>query len=119
MFQKKYLKDNYPLILIGLYPLALMVGTFISELITFILVTLFLYKSYYLKNWKWTKEIIFYFLITTYLYLIINSILSNFPLESSQRAISFIRFILLVFAINFFSFKGKNVDAPKQDGSAK
>ncbi len=102
MFQKKYLKDNYPLILIGLYPLALMVGTFISELITFILVTLFLYKSYYLKNWKWTKEIIFYFLITTYLYLIINSILSNFPLESSQRAISFIRFILLVFAINFF-----------------
>jgi len=102
MFQKKYLKDNYPLILIGLYPLALMLGTFISELITFILITLFLYKSYYLKNWKWTKEIIFYFLITTYLYLIINSILSNFPLESSQRAISFIRFILLVFAINFF-----------------
>jgi len=108
MFQKKYLKDNYPLILIGLYPLALMVGTFISELITFILVTLFLYKSYYLKNWKWTKEIIFYFLITTYLYLIINSILSNFPLESSQRAISFIRFILLVFAINFFLKNNKS-----------
>lgn len=102
MFQKKYLKDNFPLILIGLYPLALILGTFISELITLILVTLFLYKSYYQKNWKWTKEIIFYFLVTIYLYLIINSILSNFPLESSQRAISFIRFILLVFAINFF-----------------
>ena len=65
-------------------------------------------KSYYLKNWKWTKEIIFYFLITTYLYLIINSILSNFPLESSQRAISFIRFILLVFAINFFLKNNKS-----------
>ena len=33
MIQEKYLKNNYPLILIGLYPLALMVGTFISELI--------------------------------------------------------------------------------------
>lgn len=102
MFQNNYLKNNYPLILIGLYPLALILGTFISELITFILITIFLYKSYYLKNWKWTKKLIFYFLITAYLYLIINSILSNFPLESSQRAISFIRFILLVFAINFF-----------------
>ena len=100
MFQKKNLKNDYPLILIGLYPLALILGTFIAELITFILITLFLYKSYYLKNWKWTKEIIFYFLIATYLYLIINSILSNFPLESNQRAIFFIRFILKSF---FFS----------------
>ena len=33
MIQEKYLKNNYPLILIGLYPLALMIGTFISELI--------------------------------------------------------------------------------------
>jgi O-antigen ligase len=107
MFQKKYLENNYPLILIGLYPLALMLGTFISELITFILISVFLCKSYHLKYWKWTKGIIFYLLITTYLYLIINSILSNFPLESSQRAISFIRFILLVFAINFF-FKNNN-----------
>ena len=107
MFQKKYLENNYPLILIGLYPLALMLGTFISELITFILISVLLCKSYHLKYWKWTKGIIFYLLITTYLYLIINSILSNFPLESSQRAISFIRFILLVFAINFF-FKNNN-----------
>jgi O-antigen ligase len=108
MFQKEYLKDNYPLILIGLYPLALILGTFISELITFILVTIFLYKSYYLKNWKWTKEIIFYFLITIYLYLIINTIFSNFPLESAKRAIFFIRFILLVFAINFFLKNNNN-----------
>lgn len=107
MIQKKYLKDNFPLILIGLYPLALILGTFISELITFILVTFFLYKSYYQKNWKWTKEIIFYFLVTIYLYLIINSVLSNFLFESSQRAIFFIRFILLVFAISFFLEKNK------------
>ena len=41
MFQKKYLKNNYPLILIGLYPLAIILGTFISELITFILIKLY------------------------------------------------------------------------------
>ena len=70
MFQKKYLKDNYPLILIGLYPLALMVGTFISELITFILVTLFLYKSYYLKNWKWLK----YVLLIIFIVMILRTI---------------------------------------------
>ena len=102
MFEKKYLKDNYPLILIGLYPLALILGTFISELITFIIIIIFLWKSYCLKNWKWTQELTFYLLITIYLYLIINSILSNFPLESTRRAIFFIRFVLLVFAINFF-----------------
>jgi len=102
MFEKKYLKNNYPLILIGLYPLGLILGTFISELITFIIIIIFLWKSYCLKNWKWTQEVTFYLLITIYLYLIINSILSNFPLESTRRAIFFIRFVLLVFAINFF-----------------
>jgi hypothetical protein len=60
MFEKKYLKNNYPLILIGLYPLGLILGTFISELITFIIIIIFLWKSYCLKNWKWTQEVTFY-----------------------------------------------------------
>jgi len=108
MIQEKYLKNNYPLILIGLYPLALMIGTFISELINLALIITFLYKSYYLNKWKWVKEKIFYFLIVIYLYLIINLIFYNFTLERAQRALFFLRFILLIFAINFFLKNNKD-----------
>lgn len=108
MFQAKYFKYNYPLVLIGLYPLCLMLGTFVSETINLLLITIFLYKSYYSNNWKWIKNKIFFFLIAIYLYLIINLILSNFFLESTQRTIFFIRFILLIFAINFFLQDNKN-----------
>jgi len=108
MFQEKYLKNNYPLILIGLYPLALMLGTFVSETINFILIAAFLYQTYYLNKWKWAKDKIFYFLMAIYFYLIINFIFSNFPAESAQRAIFFIRFIILIFAINFFLKNNKN-----------
>lgn len=108
MFWEKYFNNKFPLILIGLYPLSLMLGTFVSETINLILITTFLYKSYYINGWRWTQNKIFYFLISIYLYLIINLILSNFFLESTQRTIFFIRFILLIFAINFFIQDNKN-----------
>ena len=65
-------KNTLPLYLIGLYPLALIVGTLISESITIILSILFI--ADYIKNKKnfIIKDPIIYFLIIICLYLLIN-----------------------------------------------
>ena len=106
--QLKYLKENFFSILIGLYPAALAAGTAISETINLILIISFLYKSYSSRNWKWIKNKTFIFLIIIWFYLIINWLLSNFPDHSFDRAITFIRFPILIFSLIFFFSEKEN-----------
>lgn len=106
--QLKYLKENFFSVLIGLYPAALAAGTAISETINFILIISFLYKSYSNRNWEWIKNKTFIFLIIIWFYLIINLLLSNFPDQSFSRAIGFIRFPVLIFALIFFFLEKEN-----------
>ena len=96
------LKKHFPLYLISLYPVALILGTLVSELITFILIFIFLYKNYLNKNWKWIGNFYFKCLSIIWLYLIVNFLLSSHPENSFLRAIGFIRFPILIFALKFF-----------------
>lgn len=93
-----YEKINFSLLLI--LPLSLLFGTLISEIIIFFINLIFLSKSYKNKNWEWTKNIEFKFLLFIWIYLILNLIFANNFSLSVSRGLFFFRFILLAFAIS-------------------
>ena len=102
----QFAKENFFIILVGLYPAALVAGTAVSEMINLILIISFLSNCYIHKNWSWVKDRIFLWLLIIYFYLVANSLFSNYPEQSYERAIGFIRFPILIFAISFV-FKAK------------
>ena len=91
-----------PLWLIGFYPLALILGTFISEFINILLILLFIYFS--IKNKKSIKfnDPIIIFLIFLWIYLLINLFFSIDTQLSFNRSIFFIKYPLLIIAIYYF-----------------
>jgi O-antigen ligase len=92
------IKINFFLIL--LLPFALLFGTFVSEIVIFLSTLVFLIKSYFEKEWEWTKSTEFKFLLLIWSYLILNSILANNIHLSLSRSVFFFRFILLIFVIS-------------------
>jgi len=94
-----------PLWLIGLYPLALIIGTLISEIINVLLIILFLYSSIINKKPIKLDDKIIYLLLIIWIYLIINLITSiDFKL-SFNRSIFFIRYPLLIMSMCYFFSK--------------
>ena len=55
-------KNLLPLYLIGLYPAALIIGTFISEIITIVLAILFIAECFKNKKFFFFKDPVLYFL---------------------------------------------------------
>lgn len=98
-------KNLLPLYLIGFYPIALTLGTLISESFTVILSLLFLYECIKNKKIFFVKDKIIYFLLIIWLYLLFNLFISiDFKL-SFNRSIFFIRHILLILSIAYFFTK--------------
>jgi len=96
------LYNKFVLALVGLLPLTLVVGTMISEVLIFTIIFFFLSEILIKKKFEFFKDDIFLFLCVIWIYLLLNLINStNFEL-SLLRSIFFIRFPLLVIAINFF-----------------
>ena len=91
-----------PLWLIGLYPLALILGTLVSEIINVLLILLFIFFS--IKNKIIIKfdDPIIYFLIFLWIYLLINLFFSIDSVLSLNRSIFFIKYPLLILSINYF-----------------
>ena len=101
-------KINYFLILI--LPISLLVGSAISNAIILIIGLLFIFDLYQRKNLVFFHDFNFYFLIIIYIYLILNSVFIAKNEDSIVRAIGFIRFIFLSYAIFFyFSFFKKKI----------
>ena len=69
------------------------------ELIINLLVLIFIYNCYQSKNFYFLKNKIFIFFLSFYIYLIINLLFSNFIQESALNIFSYVRFIILPFAI--------------------
>ena len=99
---KKYIFSKFNYILITILPVTLLAGSMISNTTVVLIGFFFIIDSIIRKNNFLLKDKNFYFLIIIYLYLIFNSIfISNHP-EALFKAIAFIRFILLAYAINFY-----------------
>ena len=101
-------KINYFLILI--LPISLLAGSAISNAVVLIISLLFIFDLYQRKNLIFFHDFNFYFLIVIYIYLILNSVFIAKNEDSIVRAVGFIRFIILTYAIFFyFSFFKKKL----------
>ena len=96
------LSNKFVLVLVGLLPFTLVVGTMISELLIFAIIFFFLSEILIKKKFEFFKDDIFLFLCVIWIYLLLNLINSTNFEHSLLRSIFFIRFPLLVIAINFF-----------------
>ena len=109
-------RKNYnDIILVGLFaflPISLILGNAISNLNIFLIDIYFLAFCLYKKNWNWSKNIFFYSFILIWIYLIFNSLLNPMIINEEynifntyhplNRSIFFIRFIIFIFAFEFF-----------------
>ena len=99
---KKYLLSKFNYVLITILPLTLLVGSLASN-ITIVLISLFfIFDSIIRKNNFLLKDKNFYFLMIIYLYVVFNSIFISDHPQAFLKALAFIRFILLAYAINFY-----------------
>ena len=101
-FKKKYQLSDINLILILILPISLLAGSLVSNLVIVILCILYLIDLYLKRNNYLYHDRNFQFLLLIYFYLIFNSILIAENPESVFKAISFIRFIILAYAINYY-----------------
>ena len=106
----KFSIENSFLLLLGLLPLSIILGSSVSLSFILIISLLFIYYSFKNKDWKWMDDKHIKILIILFVYLIVNSI---FSVESSlgiSRNLGFVRYIILVAAVKHFLTKQKNYD---------
>ena len=84
-----------PLWLIGLYPLALILGTLISEIINVLLIILFIHFSIKNKSIIKFDDPIIYLLIFLWIYLLINLFFSVDSVLSLNRSIFFYKISII------------------------
>ena len=94
-------KLNYFLIII--LPITILIGSLISNAIIVLISIIFVIDLIYRKNGFILRDKNFYFLIIIYLYLVFNSFFISGHPEAPFKGIAFLRFILLSYAIYFYS----------------
>ena len=96
------LNNKFFLYIIGLFPLFLLTGTLIPELLILLILSGFFYEVLKNKDFSYFNNRIFFFLLIIFGYLIFNYTVSSDKSISFSRAFGFIRFPLLVISIDYF-----------------
>ena len=94
--------DNIALFLISILPVGLLISTGVSELISILLVILYIIKSFVEKNLQWVKNFYFLILIILWIVLILNLIFSKYPENTIFRSLGFIKYIIFIFTIIYY-----------------
>ena len=92
-------------ILLLVLPLSLLIGSGVINFIIIAFDILFIIEIIKQNKIDFLKNNIFYFLITIWIYLIINSVLGINTENSIIRSFGFVRFIILVMGINYYLYK--------------
>ena len=90
------------ILLISVLPIGLVAGSLISNLIVILIGILFITEISIKKELSYFNQKNFYFLIIINIYLILNSYFISENKESIFKAIGFIRFVILAYAINYY-----------------
>ena len=96
------LNDKLFLYVIGLFPLFLLTGTLIPEILILLILSGFFYEVLKNKDFSYFNNRIFFFLLIIFGYLIFNYTVSIDKSISFSRAFGFIRFPLLIISIDYF-----------------
>ena len=99
---KIFLFSKFNYLLITILPITILIGSLISNIVIILISFFFILDLIQRKNNFIIKDKNFYFLLIIYLYLIFNSYFVSKNPEAPFKALSFIRFILLSYAIYFY-----------------
>ena len=97
--REKILFYNIPIILFSLIPFFLITGPFLSDLAISLISLLFLIYCFKRKNFFFFKKKYFYFFLIFWIYLIFNSLINNFNLDSLKISLFYFRFGVFVIAV--------------------
>ena len=102
-FTNKHLENKLIILLFSIIPIAYLIGSAIYEFIFFLIILLFLSKLIKSRNIKQELKSnkSFLLLLILWMYLVINTFVSDNPYQSIQRNILFIKFILLIFSFKY------------------
>ena len=102
IFRNESLHNVLCLSLISLLPLSLLVGSLIINIFCILIITIFLFECFKVKNFAFIKSKEFSILLIFWIFLLINILTSTNFENSYQRGFGFIRFIILVFALRYY-----------------
>lgn len=97
--KEKFIYFFFPTILFSLIPLFLITGPFLSDFAISFIGVLFLAYCFKIKNFSHFNHWYFYLFSIFWIYLIINSLLNNFNIDSLKISIFYIRYGIFVIAI--------------------
>ena len=104
---EKHKFEGLYLFLISILPISIVVGPSIS-LLNVLFIAIFFLINFKSSEIKIQNKYLIYLLISLYVYLIFNSLISIDYKEGIYRNLGFIRFIILFIVINFFFKISKN-----------
>ena len=108
--QEKIIFYILPLILFSLMPFFLITGPFLSDLSISIISLLFIIYCIKKKTFSYFKNRYFYFFLILCIYLIINSLINNFNLDSLKISVFYIRYGIFVIAIaSLLTFNSESI----------
>jgi len=124
-FKKESYNEKFIIFLFSFLPISLILGNSAINSNIIIIDLFFLLTCYRQKQWSWIRNKYFYFFISIWIYLVINSIISEnvaeslfdpirkeivYPKNDSLiRSVGFIRFIIFLFAVQYFFFNSKKI----------
>lgn len=100
--EKSSLRGNIMCYLICLLPVGLIAGSLVGNIIVGLICLMFLFDIIDKKEIDFLNNKNFYFLIFINLYLILNSIFISQNSESVIKAVGFLRFIIMAYAISYY-----------------
>jgi len=124
-FKKESYNEKFIIFLFSFLPISLILGNSAINSNILIIDLFFLLTCYHQKQWLWIRNKYFYFFIFIWIYLVLNSIISEnvagdlfdpirkkivYPKNDSIiRSVGFMRFIIFLFAVQYFFFKSKKI----------
>ena len=114
-YLKQYkLQDLLIILLFSLIPISFILGNLFINLNVILVDLFFLIICFRNKNWNWLKEKMFILIFLFYVYLVCNSFFSiQNPVGdifSVNRSLGFLRYIILIFAVEHLMFKNNRFE---------
>ena len=100
--QENFIFFRIPVILFSLIPFFLITGPFLSDLSVSLISLLFLIYCLKKNNFSYFNHNYFYFFLVFWIYLIFNSLINNFNLDSFKISFFYFRYGVFVIAIVAF-----------------
>ena len=100
---KNFLLSSLNYFLIAILPITILIGSLVSNITVILISIFFIADLIHRKNNFVLKDINFYFLLLIYFYLVFNSFFISENSQAPLKGLAFLRFILLSYAIFFYS----------------